>query len=282
MKATFIINPISGTKSKEEIPALIQEHFDAAILYTNGPGHATELARKAAAEGAPVVVAVGGDGTVNEVAKGLVHTSTPLGIVPMGSGNGLAKHLRLPTDPEQALRRIKQNKTTAIDVIAINDEYSFNVSGIGFDAHIAHAFAKRKKRGFFSYLATFLKEYPKYEPKELKLVVDGQEVRKKALLITFANSSQFGNNITIAPKANLSDGYLDLVFLEKPPKRAVLPTALRTLAQSIHRSTYYQTIPCRTITLSEPNLLAHIDGEPRLFEDGIRITLLPLALTLIQ
>lgn len=287
IKIYFIINPIAGTKSKNNLADLISEHidharFDFEIVYTKGPGDATALSKKAALLGAACVVAVGGDGTVNEVARGLLHTDTALGIIPMGSGNGLANHLHLPDDPVNALETIQKQKTAWIDTVAINDDIFFGTAGVGFDAHIAHMFAKKKTRGVASYLTLILQEYSSYEPKEVELIVDGVKIRKQALVITFANSSQYGNDILIAPKAKIDDGYLDLVIIDAFPSGALLDVSRRILSGTINHSKYYHVLRCTEICIYEPHIKAHVDGEPRFFDNGIRIKLIPASLKVVR
>lgn len=214
----FIVNPISGIGRQKVIEKLIDEQldrtlFDYEIAYTKAAKHAIELSKDAALRNIDIVVAVGGDGSVNETAKGLVNTNSALAIIPTGSGNGLARHLNIPLNLKKAMQVINKGKQTAIDSIQMNDETFVNVAGIGFDAHIGWEFAKFGKRGFSSYIKVITREFPKYKAQDFELIIDGNKVTKNAYLISFANGSQWGNNAYIAPTADISDGEMDIAIL---------------------------------------------------------------------
>ena len=215
----FLVNPISGTHSKKELPELIdavldKELFDYRILYTEYAGHAAEMARQFAAEQTDIVVAVGGDGTVNEVARSLVHTQTALGIIPCGSGNGLARHLCLPMDMGKSIEIINQCCIEQFDYGVINDLPFFCTCGMGFDAFISFKFAEAGKRGPITYVENVLKEGLKYKPETYEVEDETGAKRYKAFLIACANASQYGNNAYIAPNATMKDGMMDIVILE--------------------------------------------------------------------
>src|SRR5436190_15269537 len=198
-KVFFIINKYSGTgflSSLEEyiIDCCGKLKIEVAIEFTLHKGHATELAKEAVAQGFTRVFAIGGDGTVNEVAQGLVHTDTALGIIPKGSGNGLARHLHIPLKAHAALRLLDKYKILPIDTLRINDKLSINVSGIGFDAHVAGKFGKNGKRGLINYGKLVMQEFPGYKEFPLEIDVDDVKLRRKSFILAFANSSQFGNN----------------------------------------------------------------------------------------
>lgn len=283
----FIINPKSGTESKETLIDLIDQSLDPLkfsyqICQTEGPKHATTLSWKASENGFDIVVAVGGDGTVNEVAKGLIGSQTVMGIIPMGSGNGLAKHLKIPADPTAALRIIQETHIQTIDTLKINDEISLGISGVGFDAHIARKFASSVKRGFWSYASLVLSEYQNYKPQTFHLLVDGnQNLTVTPLLLSFANSSQYGNNFTIAPTARIDDGYFDLIAILPPPLYALPRLLYQLTSKSIDKSPYYRSIRCQKLSISRSNLLAHIDGEPTLFPSGLDVKILPQSLKIL-
>ena len=191
---TFIINPISGTQSKHEIPDLIdrmmdKERFECKVCITEYAGHAAELAKACAAQGDDIVVAVGGDGTVNEVARSLVHTKTALGIIPCGSGNGLARHLCIPMDIRKALDIINQAQIVDFDYGVINDLPFFCTCGMGFDAFISLKFAEAGKRGPITYVENVLKEGLKYKPETYEIIDDNGTTKYKAFLIACANAS---------------------------------------------------------------------------------------------
>ena len=215
----FLVNPISGTHSKKELPELIdavldKELFDYRILYTEYAGHAAEMARQFAAEQTDIVVAVGGDGTVNEVARSLVHTQTALGIIPCGSGNGLARHLCLPMDMGKSIEIINQCCIEQFDYGVINDLPFFCTCGMGFDAFISLKFAEAGKRGPITYVENVLKEGLKYKPETYVVKDDSGTHHYKAFLIACANASQYGNNAYIAPGATMKDGQMDVIIME--------------------------------------------------------------------
>jgi len=279
----FLINPRAGTRGKKRVERLIHERVGSTphayeIVYTKAPQDATRLSEESKAD---VVVAVGGDGTVNEVCKGLVGGKGALGILPTGSGNGVARHLKIPIHPPKALERLLQFRTKTIDTVSINDAVFLGAAGIGFDAHIAWKFADLKRRGFWSYLRLIIKEYAKYRPQSYNLVVDGKPIKRKALLISFANSSQYGNNFQIAPHAKLDDGYLDLAILDHPPDFALSEIVLRMIRGSIHKSKYYKCVRCKEVTVQNKNLHAHIDGEPAFFQEPLEITIHPQSLHML-
>ena len=287
MKTRIIINPKSGTDGKQHIEKLLEQHLDRnrfewEIIHTAGPNHALRLSKEAAASGFGLVIAVGGDGTVNEVGRGLIGTQTAIGIIPCGSGNGLAKHLGIPTDPLKAIHLINQLQYKPIDTVQVNDDYFLGIAGIGFDAHIAWKFAQSERRGFWSYAALVLRDYPSYPSQVFDMVIDGKTVRKAAFLVSFANSSQYGNDILIAPQAKLNDGVLNLVILKKPPFYAVPGLLLALRRGTIQPSKYYESIPCKEVTIRQANLIAHVDGEPTFFKNGLHLKVLPRSLNVVS
>lgn len=214
----FILNPISGTARKDGLPDLIASaldtsRFDYEIVFTERAGHATELAAWARDAGVDVVVAVGGDGTVNEVARALVYSDTALGIIPCGSGNGLARHLLLPINPRQAVEMLNACEIHALDYGRVNEHYFFCTCGMGFDALVSQKFAEGGKRGPLTYAESIVKEGFKYRAERYE-IDDNMGLRsQRALLISCANASQYGNNAYIAPQASMSDGLMDVVII---------------------------------------------------------------------
>ena len=204
----FIINPISGAKeaqnAKKKLPKLIMQTLDMEqwlpnIVYTEYAGHATELAYQYARMGFDAVIAVGGDGTVNEVARGLKDTKTALGIIPMGSGNGFARHLNIPMRPQKALEMINHSEPISVDYGLANGKVFVCTCGTGFDAVIADQFAASNKRGFMTYIRNTIAKAFTYKPQTYHIVGDGLDVTQEAFLITFANANQWGNDAKIAP-----------------------------------------------------------------------------------
>ena len=282
----FIVNPISGTGKQKIIEQLVPKHLDTSIfeykiIYTKAPKHATELSKKAVINNIDIVVAVGGDGAVNEAGIGLMGSNTALAIIPTGSGNGLARHLKIPLEIAKALEIINTQHCTTIDTVSINNSTFFNIAGIGLDAHIAWEFAKLKKRGFLSYLKLLLKELPTYKAREYELNILGEITRHTALIISFANASQYGNNATIAPQANLQDGIVDVCILKKVPFYALPLLAYQMFSGNIHQSKYIEIIQTKALSIQQQSLKAHIDGEA--FETGkvINVSVNPLTLKVI-
>lgn len=280
----FIINPISGTESQKKIPEIIERLFygmSYEICHTQAPGDGKRLAEEAVKKGCDVVVAIGGDGTVNEVAQALVYQRAVLGIVPTGSGNGLARHLKIPLNVVKALQLIKRGDYRKIDTIQANGQVFFNVGGVGFDAHIGKAFAKAKRRGFFSYLKLVLVEYFRYEPQSYEIYYDGNTLKTEAFLVSFANSSQYGNRIIIAPNASLEDGMLDLVIIEKFPFLALPGIVWHLLTKRIDNSSYVNAIQCSQVAIKGEGLECHLDGEPVLFPLDLSLNVIPKSLNVI-
>ena len=213
------MNPISGTTNKGGIPKLIDNtldktQFEYEILETTHPGHASELATEAKEKGVDIVVAVGGDGTVNEVARAIVHSHTALGILPCGSGNGLARHMLLPMNLKKAIQVINKCVIHQFDYGIINDMPFFCTCGMGFDAFVSQKFAECGKRGPITYVQKVLEEGLKYQPETYEIIDDHGVNKYKAFLISCANASQYGNNAVIAPQASMSDGYMDVIIME--------------------------------------------------------------------
>lgn len=284
-KILFILNPVSGNKrsrnTEQNISCVLKTNNDYCIVKTEHKCHATQIANNLSGNYS-TVVAIGGDGTVNEVASVLINRKINFGIIPTGSGNGFARFFKIPADTEKAISIIKNNKIRVIDTIKVNDSVSVNLTGIGFDAHIAHLFAKSKSRGFLSYFLLVLKNYSKYKPEEYTIKYDNQELKTKAFLISFANSTQFGNNAHIAPLAIIDDGYLDICILQKIPFYAAPVIALRLFNKTIHKSKYYQTIRAKEIEILNPDRIqAHIDGEPVEFSSNMNLKIVPASLNVI-
>lgn len=285
-KICFIVNPISGLGKQKVIEKLVAEkldhtQFEHRIAYTQATKHAIELAREAAKENFDIVVAVGGDGSVNETATGLVGTKTAMAIVPTGSGNGLARHLNIPLDLVKAIDVINTGKTTVIDSVQLNEHVFVNVAGIGFDAHIGWEFAKFGKRGFSSYLKIISREFPKYKAQHYELIADGKSMTKHAFLISFANGSQWGNNAYIAPLADCTDGLIDIAILKKFNLFGGIAIGYRLFRKTAHLSQSLEIIKAKDITVKQPGSIAHIDGEPIETGPELRIRINPSSLHVI-
>ncbi len=283
----FIINPISGIGKRNKIPSLIErtmQPFDIEfdIKYTEAAGHAVDLAREAADLGYDAVVAIGGDGSINEVARGVIGSETAVGIIPAGSGNGLAHFLKIPFNKEKALKKIARMKTTLIDTATINGTLFVSVAGLGFDAWVAEKFASSKLRGFFSYARLAVSEYLLYQSKRYKIYVDGRTFRRRAFMLTFANSNQFGFNAKIAPTASINDGLIDLCIMKKPPMLAALFFLPLLFMGKLHKTPFLEVIKTKEVkVIQRKNYISHTDGDHLYLSKEITINTLPLSLKVI-
>ena len=265
----FIINPTSGRKSfptlEHDIAKACEDNqIDYSIVSTNRAGHGTSLAREASLSNIDLVFAIGGDGTVNEVAKGLLNTETTMGIIPKGSGNGLARHLGISMNPKAALAVLGSGKSILMDTISVNGETSVNVSGIGFDGHIASLFGKSGKRGLREYATLAATEFRKFKNFPIEGTIDGQTFSSEAFILAFANSSQFGNNATISPAASVCDGVMDICVIQKVPLLQALGFAGKMFTRRMHKSAFVKIIKAKSAAFTFPNAMPmHVDGEGR-------------------
>ena len=273
----FIVNPISGTHSKEEIPALIEEnlekdHFDYQICFTEYAGHAAEIAKACAERQTDIVVAVGGDGTVNEVARSLTHSFTALGIIPCGSGNGLARHLCIPLDTKKAIQIINACKIETFDYGMINELPFFCTCGMGFDAFISLKFAEAGKRGPITYVENVLKEGLKYKPETYEVSDDTGKKRYKAFLIACANASQYGNNAYIAPGATMKDGEMDVIIMEPFDALEAPQIAADLFMKTITNNSKIKTFRTKSLHIKRKGPGAiHYDGDPIMTGEEIEV-----------
>ena len=282
MKIRFIINPIAGTGKQIGIEDTIAKHLDNYdIIYTQKGGDATRLSSEAVRDDIDAVVAVGGDGTVNECLIGLVNSNTALGVIPCGSGNGFAYHIGMGRTIEKAIVQLKNTKIKTIDSCTANGTPFVNVSGIGFDAHIANLFAGLKKRGFINYAKLIVKELS-YKPQEYTLQYDGLDRKIKAYMISFANASQYGNDARISPMANVQDGLLDFVIVKAFPKWKIPFFLLKVARGKTHLSKYVEIIQSQNMNISAKNTLLHLDGEPYKASNPVEINLLPKSLKILM
>lgn len=286
-KILFIVNPISGGRNKSRIPGLIMKFLDTTkfeyrISFSERVGHAQMLSKAAVKEEYDIVVAVGGDGTVNEVATGIVGTDTLLGIIPFGSGNGLARTLKIPMSPARSIGILNKLNTDKIDSARLNTHNFFNMAGTGFDAHISHAFASDKKRGLGGYVRSVFRELANYKPAEYQILIDGKEMKRKAFIVSVANSSQYGNEAHIAPAADVKDGLLDVVIVKPFPWYMLPLLAMRMFTRTADRSSYVESHRGREIHITGKEEAAiHLDGEPRMEQKELSITVNPLSLNVI-
>ena len=276
-KILAVINPISGTSNKEFMPETIArcidpDKFDVVVRFTQHASHATLLTEEAIKEGFYGVIAVGGDGTINEVAAALRDSSTALGIIPCGSGNGLARHLGIPMNVEKALEIINLDNIESLDYCTANDRPFFCTCGVGFDAHVSQKFAEASKRGPLSYIQKTLVEYLKYRCKTYSIEMNDRVVTEKAFVIACGNASQYGNNAFITPRASMHDGLIDVTVIHPftPLDTAVLGVLLFT--RHIDQDTNINTFRTSELTIHRPKPdVMHIDGEPIMMDADIHI-----------
>lgn len=286
-KIVFIINPKSGTKPKQNLQSQIKRNLDTdrfspIFEYTEYANHATEITREYLSKKVKKIVAVGGDGTVNQVAQALINTDATLGIIPMGSGNGFAHHLNLPMTTGRAVRVINRDKIKLVDVAFTNNQSFLCTSGLGFDAYVSHLFSGSKHRGMIAYVATSIKAFRMYKHRRFTARIDDENVEKELFLITIANAMQYGNNGFIAPNADISDGLLDVTTIHPFPWYLAPSITLRLFTRRIAGSKYVETFRTSDLTVhfrGENHL--HFDGEPTRVEGPVRFTITPLALKVL-
>lgn len=281
----FIVNPISGTKAKNRVAKLIRElldlqQFAPTVVVTEYAGHATQLAQQFAMEDYYAVVAVGGDGTINEVASGLIGTNTALGIVPNGSGNGFARHLDISTRMNRAIEMLNNSEVINVDYGLVNDQPFFSTCGVGFDAIVAQDFSD-SSRGFKGYLQSIFKDFFQYKADTYQLKGEGIDITTTAFLVNFANAGQWGYDAYIAPKASVQDGWLDIAIVSEFPMTAAAGLALSLFTKNIDEKLHMNTIRAKELTLTRTSEgPMHIDGTPvmmpaelhvKIVEEGLKV-----------
>lgn len=289
-RITFIVNPISGTKCKNSLPGIIKRllsnnsEFSYEIVYSEYAGHCLELATAKVNDGVDIIVAVGGDGTVNEVARALIHTSATLGIIPFGSGNGMARHLGIPMKPEDAVKLFLTGISQQIDYGVINQKHIFFCScGVGFDAKVSYEFSRAPKRGLFTYFEIAVRENLKYNPEVYRLITDtGEEIVSKAFVIACGNASQYGNDAFIAPSASMKDGLLDVTLIKPFEFYNVPLLSYQLFTRNIDKNIKAKNFRCKKITISRERVgVMHFDGEPILADKELNIEIVPSGLQVI-
>lgn len=285
----FIINPISGVFKKEGIPEKIAKYldyvkYDFTISYTQYAGHATELASAAVKNGYGVVVAVGGDGSINEVARGLIGSEVALGVIPYGSGNGMAGHLKLPVrDAKAAIDVINNGKVVQIDAVRTNNGYFFSTGGFGFDAHAARRFRSQVMRGFFSYMLASLREvFYYYKPEPAKIKIDDIEVERETYLFTAFNSSQFGYKLGVFPATSMHDGRLDVILVRSFPLTRLVKIFFAMLLKRPDLVPEAESFRAKKIKIyGAPKRVYHFDGDHFIWHDDLDMEIEPNAVNII-
>lgn len=286
-RIVFVVNPISGTQSKKAILKWIDERldrslYDYSIVNTEYAGHATQIAANAVTEKVDVVVAIGGDGTINEIARSLVHTDTALGIIPCGSGNGLARHLRIPMEPKAAIDILNRGCELCIDYGKINNIPFFCTCGVGFDAFISLKFADSGKRGLLTYLENTLHESLTYQPETYEIENEEGTVKYKAWLIACGNASQYGNDAYIAPQASLTDGLMDVTIMEPFTVLDVPSLSFQLFNKTIDQNSRVKTMRAKKIKIHRVNDgVMHFDGDPLMAGKELEVEIIPAGLHVI-
>ncbi|WP_164126510.1 diacylglycerol/lipid kinase family protein [Sphingobacterium luzhongxinii] len=286
-KILFVVNPISGGKkktafNKSVLEVLDLKRFNPTFQQTTKPNHAYELGKKAIEEKYDAVVAVGGDGTINELGASLIGSGIPLGIIPEGSGNGLALYLGIPMNETAAIRRLNRFETVDVDCGTVNGKPFFNIAGLGFDASVSDRFANDSIRGPIGYLRSVVNLLGRYKPFHYKLTIDGKFYEREAFMISVANSPQYGNNAYIAPNASVSDGVLDVCIVHKFPLYILPMMVYHLFNRSADQSDYVEIIPGKDILIErDDDGPVHVDGEPLTLPGSLKIEVKPSSLKII-
>lgn len=287
-KAVVIINPIAGSGTGLHLLDLVQNSslansVELELLVTEGPGHAAQLASEALSRGVDTLVAAGGDGTVNEVASRLVNTTARLGIIPLGSGNGLARQLGWSDKPEVALKQLHSSDTLKIDTLVLNGRFGVNVSGLGMDGYVAWRFNHEGHRGLSNYTRIALQEFFRYPAVRYTIRIGEKQMTRNAHMCVIANSPEFGNKALIAPRALLSDGLMDIVFVKRPPLHRLPGIMLRLFRGSLKDNAWIETLQTERISIkTDRPIHLHIDGESLPPTDTLDVHVLPGSLLIAK
>ncbi len=283
----FIINPISGVSKKNNLPFLIQKYLDHSkfqyeIFYTEYRGHAFDISVDIVElKSFHIIAIVGGDGSINEVGRAIVNTDVAMAIIPTGSGNGFARHFDIPCDVIRSIQFLNQAEKIAVDTGKINEHHFFATCGLGFDARVTHKFDEIEKRGFFGYVKAIFQEIRKCSDIEFKIESRNSKIEVDKFLVTIANASQYGNEFTISPKSNASDGILELIMIPKP-KWFELPEFLfKAFTRNLSTYKKLDQLESAEFIVETQNLKGHVDGDPIILEGKNRIQVLPNSLKLM-
>lgn len=283
----FIVNPVSGTTNKSNIPEqaktiLDSSRFNFQIKRTEYAGHGYELARQAAADGIDYVIAVGGDGTVNEVGRGLINSDTAMGIIPLGSGNGLARDLGISTNVKKAMSFLNQEKVIVMDYAKANDRIFFCTCGIGFDAIVADKVAGSKNRGFLMYLQKMISTFFTRKPDTYKIIYPEGTIEQQMFLVTCANTGQYGYNAYIAPHADVQDGLLDITILKPINLLNVPKIGIQMFKKTLYKNKKMIGIKTNEVTISrDKEGPMHLDGDSYIMGKEIHVQIIPKGLKML-
>jgi YegS/Rv2252/BmrU family lipid kinase len=286
-KIYFLVNPISGGKKKDNFHALVSknidsEKYDYDIEEWGDNDTVEKLVGNALNKNFDIIVAAGGDGTINQVAAQLAGTGKLMGIIPMGSGNGFARHSGIPVNPEKAIQLLNRPTIKKVDTLLVNNNRYVNVAGVGFDAHIGYLFSTASTRGFSTYTKIVVKELSSFKPENYTLTIDGKEHNEDAFLISVTNGSQWGNNAVIAPHASTRDGLMDVVVMKPFKFYDVPPLALQMFTKNIDKNRRIKSFKAKEVVIKRKNKGAvHFDGEPAEMGTEIQFKIDPSSLNLI-
>lgn len=284
MRPLFVVNARSGAVRRRDLPAMIRRCCDIAEFDVRGCDRKSDLdaiVAQARRDGFDTIVAVGGDGTVHETARRLIGSELALGIIPTGSGNGFARHMNLPGDPGDAVRALTHAHRVSIDTAVVNGEPFIGVMGIGFDAAVAHRFAEFPERGLRTYVRAGLGTLGSYESERYSLLIDGEQIETDAMLVTIANTSQYGNDARIAPNASVTDGLLDVVIVRDAGLLRAPLLLAQLFAGTIDQSPAVIVRRAREVTVHRSSAPAHLDGEPVLLSGELNVRVVPRSLDVL-
>jgi len=285
MKTKFIVNPISGKNKQKNIEQILDRYldknrFDYDISYTKKKLHAKELAEQAIKDNHKIIVSVGGDGTLNEITSEVIGKDIIVGVIPAGSGNGFALHFNIHNNIIKAVKQLNSSKIKEIDSATANGMNFINVSGIGFDAYIAKLFSKSIERGFLNYIKLIFKNLG-YKAQDYTIEYNDQRRKINAILISFANASQYGNNFKISPNAKTDDGLLDFVIINDMPRWKIPIFLLKIARGKIKNSRFVEIIKAKEMKIISNEEIIHLDGEPKSLKNDLTIKIKPKSLKIL-
>jgi len=286
-KITFIINPIAGHKQYKKVEKEIHKYldhkkFESNIEYSNKKGDVQKKTKEAIDRGANIIIAVGGDGTVNEASSVLINSKVKMGIIPIGSGNGLALCLGIPKNIKKAIEIINLNKVKKIDCISINNLHSINIIGFGFDAFVAKKFAGESNRGLLKYIFLTLTLLRKYNAKKYTIKINNKRKSISAFSLNICNGQQFGNNFLISPKSKLDDGKLNICIIKPFKWYEFLILITQFYFKKIHFSKFYKSYKTTELIIeSKTKNLIHLDGESHIINNKANINVIPKSVNFI-
>ena len=285
MKTKFIVNPISGKNKQKNIEKILDRYlnknrFKYDISYTKKKLHAKEIAEQAIKDNYKIIISVGGDGTLNEITSRMIGENVIVGVIPAGSGNGFAFHFNIHYNIIKAVKQLNSSKIKEIDSATANEMTFINVSGIGFDAYIAKLFSISNERGFLNYIKLIFKNLG-YKSRDYKIEYNNQKRKINAILISFANASQYGNNFKISPNSKTDDGLLDFVIINDMPRWNIPFFLIKIARGKIQNSRFVEIIKAKSMKIISNEDIIHLDGEPKSIKNDLTIKIQPKSLKIL-